>query len=524
MKKKRLEIIDDRYILLHRHSEKIREHLTATKVKWKLTPDNHVVMRWTYYNACMLTLVGVQCPSPIFKEYNFPAPPDWTVFMHQYRIADFATRNRRAYILAGMGSGKTASALWASDYMRQQGVIKSVLIICPLSVMTDAWMKTVPALFLGRRSILAIHGKHKIANLNKTADYHVINFEGLRHVEKELLHKQWDLIVVDESVKVKNAKAKCSQVTRKLIAKSNYAWLMTGKPTPQSPLDAHGQLYVMDKYRHGAGWWRELTQFKVSEFKWLNRDGWQNIVHQHMQPAIRVETRDCIDLPSLVRMPRHVELTKPQSEAINILRKEHIVSVDGEEIIAANEGVLRTKLLQIACGAVKTGEENVVQFQPTGRLDIVEESIEQAEGKVIVFAPFRAVAKMIADHLTTRGYRVGIVTGDTTSQQRQVIFDSIQSNDENSLQVIVAVPHAMSHGVTLTNASVMVWFSPIDSNDIFRQAIARMERAGQKRAMVVVEIWGSPIERSMYDILNLRDDQQQEFLELYERVMTGLRG
>ena len=70
----------------------------------------------------------------------------------------------------------------------------------------------------------------------------------------------------------------------------------------------------------------------------------------------------------------------------------------------------------------------------------------------------------------------------------------------------------------------MVWFSPIDSNDVYRQAIARMERTGQKRSMVVVEIWGSPIEKAMYDILNLRDDQQQEFLELYERVMTGLRG
>ena len=82
----------------------------------------------------------------------------------------------------------------------------------------------------------------------------------------------------------------------------------------------------------------------------------------------------------------------------------------------------------------------------------------------------------------------------------------------------------MSHGVTLTNADTMVWFSPIDSNDVYRQAIARMERTGQKRSMVVVEIWGSPIEKAMYDILNLRDDQQQEFLELYERVMTGLRG
>ena len=299
---------------------------------------------------------------------------------------------------------------------------------------------------------------------------------------------------------------------------------MTGKPTPQSPLDAHGQLYVMDKYKHGAGWWKELTQLKVSEFKWLNREGWQNIVHQYMQPAIRVETRDCVDLPDLVRLPRFVELTKPQKEAIDILRKEKIVSINGEQVVADNEAVLRIKLLQIANGAVRAGEDDVVEFKPTGRLEVVEEAVGQAQGKTIVFAPFKAVVKMIARHLTSKGYRVGIVTGDTSSRQRQEIFDSIQSDEDDSLQVIVAVPHAMSHGVTLTNADTMVWFSPIDSNDVYRQAIARMERTGQKRSMVVVEIWGSPIEKAMYDILNLRDDQQQEFLELYERVMTGLRG
>lgn len=525
MKRKRLlEIIDKRYVLLHRWSEKLRTHLKQFSVKYMVTPENKLVVKWNYYNTCVLTEYGIQCPSPIYSQYEFPRPPSWDVFNHQYHIADFAARNRKGYILAGMGSGKTASALWASDYMRQEGVIKTVLIICPLSVMSDAWMKSVPALFLGMRSILPIHGRKKVENLYKDADYHVINFDGLQWTEKDLLKKKWDLVIVDESVMVKNSQAKRTKITKKLIKQADYAWLMTGKPTPQSPLDAHGQLFVMEKYPHGASWWRELTQTKVSDFRWLNREGWQNTVHQYMQPAVRVETRDCIDLPELIRLPRFVELTKPQQEAIKILKRENIVSIDGEEVIADNAAVLRIKLLQIANGAVKANEEEVVEFKPTGRLAVTVEAIEQSEGKVIVFAPFKAVVHMIADHLRKAGYRVGVVTGETPSHQRQTTFDSIQSNDDDSLQVIVAIPQAMSHGVTLTNASTMVWFSPIDSNDVYRQAIARMERAGQKRSMVVVEIWGSPIERLMYDTLNLRDDQQQEFLELYEKVSEELRG
>lgn len=523
MNNKRLEIIDQKYIYLYRYKKDLPAFLEQAQAKHVILESKTLVMRWTYRNACLLTTQGIQCPSPIFVKYDFPTPPNWNVFMHQYRIADFASRNKRAYILAGMGSGKTSSALWATDYMRSMGIIKSVLIICPLSVMTDAWMNSVPALFCGRRTILPLHGSKKVEAMYKDADYHVINFDGLRLMQKHLLKKKWDVIIVDESVMVKNAKAERSKVVKQLIKKADFAWLMTGKPTPQSPIDAHGQLFVMDKYSHGVGWWRELTQLKVSEFKYINRDGWQNTVHQFMQPAIRVETRDCIDLPPLVRTQRHVELTPAQRKAIEVLKTERIMNVEGEQVLAENEGVLRSKLLQIACGAVRSSNDDaVVEFKPTGRLQVVLECVEQSESKVIVFAPFRAVVDMIAKFLREKGYRVGVVNGSVTPNARQTMFDSMQSDDEDSLQVLVAIPHAMSHGVTLTNASTMVWFSPIDSNDVYRQAIARMERAGQKRNMVVVEIWGSPIEKTMYDILNLRDDQQQEFLELYERVVTGL--
>ncbi len=523
MKKKRLEIVDQKYIYLYRYKKSLPEFLVTTATKHVVLENLTIVLKWTYRNACLLTAQGIQCPSPIFVRYDFPHPPDWEVFMHQYRIADFACRNKRAYILAGMGSGKTASALWASDYMRARGVIKSVLIVCPLSVMHDAWVNTVHDLFLGTRSILTVHGNKKVDRIHRDADYHVINFDGLRFVEAELKKKRWDLVIIDEAVLVKNAKAHRAKVVKGLIQQAEFAWLMTGKPTPQSPLDAHGQLYVMGKYSHGVGWWRELTQTKVSEFTWLNKQGWQNTVHQYMQPAIRVETRDCIDLPDLVRVPRFVALTKAQADAIQILKTDRIMAVQGEQVVANNEGVLRNKLLQIANGAVRSSsDETVVEFKPTGRLEIVEEAVAQAESKTIVFAPFRAVVDMIAKHLTKKGYRVGVINGAVTPKRRQAIFDSIQSDDDESLQVVVAVPQAMSHGVTLTNASTMVWFSPIDSNDVYRQAIARMERAGQRRKMVVVEIWGSPIEKTMYDILNLRDDQQQEFLELYDRVATEL--
>lgn len=465
-----------------------------------------------------MNTVGIDAPSRVELEYDYPRPPDWDVRNHQRMIVDTAVRHTRAYILAGMGSGKTASLAWATDYLKKQGMIDRVLIICPLSVLYDAWLKTIPMLFLGRRSILPIHGAKKVDNIAKDADYHVINFDGVHNLLPELLKQQWSAIIIDESIKMKNANSKRTKAVATLLRNNvRYAWQLTGKPTPQSPLDAYGQLKLFNKFKHSYKMWQNLTQFPVTEHNWVNREGWQDTVYSYMQPAIHVATRDCIDLPDLVRIQREVALTKPQKMAIKALREDHIVQLGSNMLRVDNSAVLRVKLLQITNGAVRTGEdEDTVQFDMTDRMSVVADCVEQAESKTIVFAPFKAVVGMIADQLIKDGYRVGVITGATSADKRQQIFDSFQSDDDGSVQVIVAIPHAMAHGVTLTNASMMVWYSPIDSNDIYRQAIARMERMGQTRKMVMVEIWGSPIEKAMYNLLNVRDSEQEAFLDKYK--------
>lgn len=514
--------IKDGQIVFNRLTRKSYNKLKDVGVEVRRDESGELVADWTYENAARITMLGVNLPCPIYTEYDFPRPNNWEVMKHQYRIADFCARNRRGYVLAGMGSGKTASIAWACDYLKRQGYAKRVLILCPLSVMTDAWLKTIPSLFFMGRTIKAIYGKNKLENMASDVDFHVMNYDGLLTLDKELAKYKWDVVVMDESIKIKNASAQRTKIVKRLVAQAEWAWQLTGKPTPQSPLDAHGQLWVFNKYTHGKNWWQQLTQTKLTEYKWVNKQGWQNIVHQYMQPAIRVETRDCVDLPPLVTVQRYVELTPAQTKAIKYMQENNAITVRGAEVEAPNSAVLRMKLIQIANGAVRANEGEVVEFAPTKRLSAVEDAIEQSEYKTIVYAPFKAVVYMISSYLQKKGYNVKAITGETAVSERQEIFDSFQSDKEESVQIIVAIPDAMAHGVTLTNAAMMIWYSPIYSNDIFRQAVARMERKGQTRHMTMVQIWGHTIERDMYALLATRDDDQDKFLELYQRIMSGL--
>jgi SNF2 family DNA or RNA helicase len=74
----------------------------------------------------------------------------------------------------------------------------------------------------------------------------------------------------------------------------------------------------------------------------------------------------------------------------------------------------------------------------------------------------------------------------------------------------------MSHGLTLTAANTIVWFAPINSNDIYQQANARIERPGQKLNTLVVHIEGSDLERKMYSRLMNKGAAQGALLDLFE--------
>ena len=84
--------------------------------------------------------------------------------------------------------------------------------------------------------------------------------------------------------------------------------------------------------------------------------------------------------------------------------------------------------------------------------------------------------------------------------------------------MLVANPTTMSHGLTLTAATTIVWYAPIHSNDVYEQACARVRRPGQTRTTVIVHIAGSDIERRIYNRLRKKQKLQGSLLDM----MKGL--
>ncbi len=232
------------------------------------------------------------------------------------------------------------------------------------------------------------------------------------------------------------------------------------------------------------------------------------------QPAVRYKRDDCVELPDTVYQDRTVKLSPDQDRVYRELMRKLKIGFQEGTVTAANEGVLFNKLLQIASGWVYTTDRRVVSLDNSDRVDNLLEVLAEAESKVIVFADYIHVAHKLQDILLKEKIRSELVTGETSARARNHIFTAFQS--ASFPRVLVAHPKCMAHGLTLTAANTIVWFTPTTSPEIYEQACARITRPGQTRKNLIVHLTGSPVESKLYRRLQQKAKIQGALLEMFE--------
>jgi superfamily II DNA or RNA helicase len=239
-------------------------------------------------------------------------------------------------------------------------------------------------------------------------------------------------------------------------------------------------------------------------------------VFKALQPAIRYEKAQCLDLPDVMYQTREVPLSAQATAYYKELVKQMQVKAAGETISTVNAAAALTKLLQLSGGAVYTDAGNVVEFDVSPRMNVLQEVIEEASHKVIVFIPYKHTIQVIQEHLTKKGVTTEIISGDVTANARAQIFKNFQTTD--TPRVLLIQPQSASHGVTLTAADTIVFWSPVMSVETYLQCVARIDRVGQKNKMTVIHLQGSEVERRIAAIdAGARESERRRMaLDLHE--------
>lgn len=485
----------------------------------------------------VLRNLGMDAPSPVKHYYSWPGSQYREPFQAQKDTAEFLTLQKNAFVLNELGTGKTLASLWAYDFLREVGELHKCLVVSSLSTLERTWGDE---LFMNfpHLKFHVLHGtrERRLKLLDQDVDVYIINHDGVKTTglkEALAVREDIDLVIIDEIAQVaRNAGADRWKALNTLCNKQvpRRVWGMTGKPTPNDPTDAWAQVKIISPTRVPPYFnrFKDQVMRQVGPYLWTPRENAVQVVREVMQPAIRFTRDDCVDLPECVYQTRHVEMTNEQKRAykdmVNTLRAE----VEAGEVLAVNEAVKVGKLLQIACGVAYGRNGEVVDIPSESRIEAVRELIEEAEGKVIVFVPFVGVIDKVAGAIAEwfsplerqareldPGYQwesVGVIHGGTSKHRRDEVFRAFQTNSEP--HVLVAQPAAMSHGLTLTQANTIVWYSAITSNEVYEQANGRITRPGQKNTQFVIHLEGTPIERRLFERLKKKQALQGLLLEL----------
>lgn len=474
-----------------------------------------------------LRAVGIDCPSSVRTTY------DWnggTPFEIQIMTVEMLTENPRSYCLNSMGTGKTRCVLWAFDFLKKLGCATKMLVVCPLSTMTFTWgheiMKATPHL---RWTVLHGSREKRLKMLADTGvDVYIVNHDGLKIIADAVMARQdIDVLCYDELAVFRNTTER-TKIAKKIADTKTIVWGLTGSPMPNAVTDIWNQVRIITPWRvpRYFSHLREELQYRVTQFKWVNKQGAIEKAFDYFQPAVRFTLDDIHELPeAYVPPPTQTGLGPEQRRVYDSIRKYAIAKISTGEITAMNAGVVMSKLLQISAGWLYDSKRNVYKLDGDARLQALDDIIDGAAGKAIVFVSYLHALEGVYDHLVAKAMKLPadirdrhmphMITGNTPPKARTAIFNIFQ-NDPAHRGPLVAFPKCISHGVTLTAASAAVWFGPTLSAETYDQGNARIRRVGQKHKQLFSHLTSTPIEKQVYNLLTSRLLQQDSFLHLLE--------
>jgi SNF2 family DNA or RNA helicase len=464
----------------------------------------------------LLRNVGYDVPAPVLVNYDWEGGAPFDI---QKKTAALLTMNTRAYVLNGMGTGKTKAALWSWRYLNRIGAAGKLLVVAPLSTLNFTWAKEIFNTLPGVK-MQVLHGTKtkRLDRLSDTnADVYIINHDGLAVIADALSQRtDIDTVILDELAVYRNGMSTRSKVVRVVTKRMRWLWGMTGSPTPNAPTDAWGQCSIVtpDTVPRYFNRFRDEVMNKITQFKYSPKENALDRVYQVMQPAVRFTLDDVMELPELVERTIDIEMGPKQTKVYKQMEEHAHAMVAANEITAMNAGAVLMKLLQISTGYVYSKDKEVVALDNDDRMTALVDMVNASDRKVIVFVPFIHALDAISKRLTHEGYDVRTVSGATPKGMRDETFQLFQNT--NAVKVLVAHPQCMAHGITLTAADTIIWFAPIPNLEIFEQANARIRRVGQKHKQQVLMFQATKAEKKMYAKLRAKQKVQNALLEMFE--------
>ena len=414
---------------------------------------------------------------------------------YQDRITTELYQNDEAMVVLRPGAGKTITALTAITELLRDKVIRHALVIAPKRVARvvwpdeiDSWAHTTKLRYAildgspGEREILlrAIPVSQR--------DLTIVGIDLIPWLMKELAKHPgsplFDLLVIDEASRLRNP----GGVRAKDLAKNAHRWKMvwglSGTLRPSSAQDlfmpsrvvTRGKLW--GKSFHG---WRKRNFYPVDfqGYDWQPLPGAEAKLNAEIAPLVSTVKDGELMQPEPTVIIDRVQLPPEARHQYDAMNRKLVADAGGQSIVAASTGVATGKLAQIANGFLYGEGKQPIPCH-TAKREWLEDVIESATGPTLLIYDFNSDLAMLRDALGEDLPYIGAGVSATETSNRIVDWNA------GKFPFMALHPASGGHGLNLQHGGAdMAWIAPTWSPEYWEQTIARLNRSGQKRQVIV---------------------------------------
>ena len=425
-----------------------------------------------------------------------------SLYAHQVRAYNFALNlvnkgSKGIAYLMDMGTGKTITSIALVGSLLEQSKFHNLLIVCPKSIV-GVWQEEFQKFADYRYALTVLDGslekkKSAFKYMTGTAlQVIVVNYESCWRLESEIAKWKPDMIICDESSKIKNPTTSQSKALHRLGANSKLNLILTGTPITNNPLDFFSQYKFLDEQILGSSFYLFRNRYAVM-------GGYQNrlvIGYRHLAElvekvhkiAYRIKIEDAVDLPPFIDETRTITL-EPKAQAMyKMIAEDCYAKLNNEtDVTARNILTQLLRLSQVTGGYIRNDNNSDALQVSSAKMDALEDIVDTCveEGrKVVVFARFVPEIEAIARMLQKKGIGYSLIYGATKDRAEQV--KKFQEDPET--KVFVGQLQTTGMGLTLTAANVAVFYSLDFSYANYEQSRARIHRIGQKEKCLYIHL------------------------------------
>lgn len=414
-------------------------------------------------------------------------------FEHQKRAFEFVMHrfenDSGAALLVEMGCGKSLISVAVAGALFNERRIRNLLIVCPLSI-CGVWEEEFSkfADFDYNLKILKGSLEKKIETLysleGRALQIVVVNYESVWRIERQIKNWHPDMIICDESHKIKSHNIAASKSIHKLGEKTMYRLILTGTAITNKAIDIFSQYKFLEPRIFGKSFYTFRNHYfnlvgygnHTPVLKESMKDELKNKIHSI---AFVAKKSECLDLPETTEIIRKVELEPYAMNTYKHLVRDSFAELKNSEITVTNVLTKILRLSQLTGGFLGDDEGKKVHQISKAKLNALDDIIDDVTSsgkKLVIMARFIPEIAAIKKLLIDKGLRFSIITGEIKNRADEI------AKFQNDTDVLVFIGQIATAGlgITLTAASTMVFYSLDYSMSNFEQAKARIHRTGQK--------------------------------------------